>query len=98
MNWPIICLASVLAAALGGGWFGMDYQQKRYAEEELVRKSGWADALQATASELAKLKIVQRTTTVNAEKIIERETRYKDCVNTPEMVQQINSALKGGGK
>ena len=98
INWPAIYLLSVLAAAAGGGWFGFDYANKQYAEQELARKSGWADALQATAAEIAKIKVTNKTTTINAEKVIERETRYKDCVNTPAMINEVNAALKGGAK
>lgn len=97
MNGPAIALLLVIAGA-GGVWFGIDYQQGRYAAEELARKSGWADALDATARELSKLKIENRTINRATEKIIEREQVYRECINTPAMVQQINEALKGGAK
>lgn len=98
---PYLIIATLLAiggAGAGGFWFGIDWQQKRYAEEELARKSGWADALDATAKELAKLKVVNQTINRQAETIIKEKTVYTECKNTPEMIQTINGALKGGAK
>lgn len=98
MNWPAFYLISVLAAVAGGAWFGMDYANKQYAEAELARKSGWSEALDATARELAKIKVTQRNVTTQAETIIKEKTIYAECKNSPEMVQLLNAAAKGAAK
>jgi hypothetical protein len=98
---PYLLLAALLAlggAFAGGTWFGIDYQQKRYAEEELARKSGWADALESTAKELAKLKVVNQTRNITLEREIVEKRVYQDCKHSPESVRVLNDALKGGAK
>lgn len=98
---PYILLGAILAiagAGAGGFWFGMDYANGKYAALENERKAGWADALSATATELAKVKIVQQHTTRQAETIIKEKVVYADCKNTPEMVDLLNAAAKGAAK
>lgn len=95
MNWPIIAIVIAAAAFAGGTFFGMDYKEKQYDQMELARKSGWADALDASAKAIAKVKVTNTTINRATEKIIEKEQVYRECKNTPEMVEQINGALKG---
>lgn len=96
---PYILLVIVFAiagAGAGGFWFGMDYTNGKYAALENERKAGWADALDATARELAKIKVTQRNVTNQAETIIKEKTIYAECKHTPEMVELLNQAAKGG--
>lgn len=95
MNWPVIALLLITVSFGGGTWFGIDYQQKREAEHEVERKQGWSDALEATAKELAKLKVTNRTVYNAVEREVREHTVYADCQNTDEAMKRLNEAAKG---
>jgi len=88
--WPLL-LAVVLFAAGGfGGWrAAMDHRDAL----ELADGRGRAEALEAVATELAKVKIVQRNTTQILEKEVREKLVYTECKHTPEALKALNSAL-----
>jgi hypothetical protein len=92
--WPIL-LAVVLFAAGGfGGWkAAMDHRDAL----ELADARGRADALEAVAVELSKIKITQRNVTNILEKEVRVEKQYQECKHSPEALNALNSALVPGG-
>ena len=86
--WLIAC---VLFAVGGfGGWkAAMDHRDAL----ELADARGRADALEAVATEIAKIKIVQKNTTQILEKEVREKLVYTECKHTPEALKAINSAL-----
>lgn len=96
MNWPVIALILVAFAGLIGFGGGVKWQKGVYAESELQRKTGWADALQATAIELAKVKVIQKTITNEVETRVKEVPVYQECKNTPAVIETINKAARGG--
>lgn len=96
MNWPVIAMLLVIGGFAAGGWFGMDYKEKQYAASELERKQGWSDALDATATALAKVKIVQKTITNEVETRVKEVPIYQECKNTQAVIETINKAARGG--
>ena len=92
--WPLL-LAVVLFAAGGfGGWkAAMDHRDAL----ELADARGKAEALEAVASEISKIKVVQKTNNITLEKEIRIEKQYQECRHTPEALKALNSALVPGG-
>lgn len=97
MNPLVYVVAVVLIAAAGaaGGWkVANDHRDAL----ELAEAKGKADALTATAHEIAKIDV--RNVTIK--QTLETQTRevpvYRDCKNTPEVMKTINEALSGGVK
>lgn len=90
---PLILLLLIGGAGAGGFWFGRDYQQGIYAQDELAREEATKAALDAVAESLAKIKVVQRTNNITLEKEIQKETFYQECRHTPEALKTINKAL-----
>jgi hypothetical protein len=92
--WPFL-LAVVLFAAGGfGGWrAAMDHRDAL----ELADARGRADALEAVAVELSKIKITQKNTTQILEKEVRIEKQYQECKHSPEALKALNSALVPGG-
>lgn len=92
--WPIILAVILFAAGGFGGWrAAMDHRDAL----ELADARGRADALEAVATELAKVKIVQKTTTNILEKEVRVEKQYQECKHSPEALKALNSALVPGG-
>jgi len=92
--WPLL-LAVVLFATGGfGGWrAAMDHRDAL----ELADARGKAEALEAVAIEMAKVKVIQKNTTQILEKEIHERVQYKECKHTPEALKALNSALVPGG-
>jgi hypothetical protein len=92
--WPLV-LAFVIAAGSGfAGWrAAMDHRDAL----ELADARGRADALEAVATELAKVKIVQKTNNITLEKEVREKLVYTECKHTPEALKALNSALVPGG-
>ena len=88
--WPFL-LAIVLFAAGGfGGWrAAMDHRDAL----ELADGRGRAEALEAVATELARIKVVQKNTTQVLEREIQTRVEYKDCRHTPAAYEALNKAL-----
>ena len=64
---------------------------------ELADARGRADALEAVAVELSKIKITQKNTTQILEKEVRIEKQYQECKHSPEALKALNSALVPGG-
>ena len=92
--WPFV-LAFVIAAGSGfAGWrAAMDHRDAL----ELADARGRADALEAVAVELSKVKIVQKTNNITLEKEVREKLVYTECKHTPEALKALNSALVPGG-
>ncbi len=92
--WPIL-LAVVIAAGSGfAGWrAAMDHRDAL----ELADARGRADALEAVAVELSKIKVIQKNTTQILEKEVREKTIYAECKHSPEALKALNSALVPGG-
>lgn len=97
---PLIYLLIVIALVAGGGAAGWRAAMDHRDAIDLAEFKGKSDALEATAAEIAKIEV--RNTTINRK--VETLTREipvytsKECHNTPEVMTEINSALKGGSK
>ena len=92
--WPLLVSAFLFAAGGFGGWrAAMDHRDAI----ELADARGRADALEAVAGEIAKVKIVQKNTTQILEKEIHERIQYKDCKHTQEALKMLNDALVPGG-
>lgn len=95
MNWPAIALILIGLAGLGGFGMGVKYEKGVVAANEVERKQGWSDALEATAKELAKIQVVQRTINRQVEVQTKEVPVYRECQNTPDVVKTINAAARG---
>lgn len=93
--WPFILAAILFFGGFSGGW---KMQGDHRDALELAESQGKALALEATAVQIAKLDIKQVTIKQQAETIIREKTVYQECRNTPEMMQVLNDAAKGGVK
>lgn len=92
--WPIILAVILFAAGGFGGWrAAMDHRDAL----ELADARGKEEALQAVAEQLAKVKIIQRTTTNILEKEVKEKLVYSECKHSPEALKALNSALVPGG-
>ena len=92
---PALIVVILMAASGFGGWrAAMDHRDAL----ELERKQGWADALDATAREIAKVKVINKTINTQADTIIKEKTILQECKNPNEMVDLINRAAKGVAK
>lgn len=91
--WPILVAVVLFAAGGFGGWkAAMDHRDAL----ELADARGRADALEAVATEIAKVKIVQRNTTNILEKEVKEKLVYSECKHTTEALKALNSALTQG--
>jgi len=94
INYGVIAIIAIAVAGLGGFGFGIRYEKGVYAAEEISRKTGWAEALDSTAKEIAKITVVQKTVNRAVEREVQTRTIYADCKNPPEMVELINKAAR----
>lgn len=95
---PLVYLFAALALFLAGATGGWKACADHRDALNLAEFKGRADALDATAREIAKLDIKQVTIKQTAETIIKERTVYQECKNTPEMMKVLNEAAKGGAK
>jgi hypothetical protein len=92
--WPLLIAVVLFAAGGFGGWkAAMDHRDAL----ELADARGRADALEAVATELAKVKVIQKNVTNILEKETKTNTVYAECRHTPEALKALNSALVPGG-
>lgn len=91
--WPILLAIILFAAGAAGGWKAANDHRDAL---ELADARGKAEALEATAKEIAKVKIVHQTITNQLETQIKEKTFYETCKNDPAVVKTINEALRGG--
>lgn len=87
-------LATVLAFAAGTWWgmgLGADKCEAEAAREERIA----AVAMDAAASAVAKIKVVNRTVQQEVQREISERVVYRDCQHSPEQLRRINSALTG---
>lgn len=89
----IVVMIGLLAAGAAGGWKACSDHRDALA---LAEFQGKAAALEATAAAIAKIDVKQVTIRQQAETIVREKTVYAECKNTPEMMQVLNSAAKGG--
>jgi hypothetical protein len=99
---PYLMLGAVLfwVASVGGaGWFGMGVGEDRIiakqASDDKIRQETRDAAQQGAADAIAKLKPVNTTIRAKTETIVRDNPVYRDCLNTPDGLRGINSALTG---
>lgn len=92
--WPWLVAVVLFAAGGFGGWrAAMDHRDAL----EVADARGREEALTAVAAEIAKIKIIQRTTTNILEKEVKEKLVYSECKHSPEAFKALNSALVPGG-
>jgi hypothetical protein len=93
--WPYLLAVILFAAGGFGGWrAAMDHRDAL----ELADARGRADALEAVAVELSKIKVVQKTNNITLEREIVEKRIYQDCKHSPEALKALNSALAVQGR
>lgn len=99
---PTTILAAVLAFVLsvGGAYVwgrhdGNKIQEAEQARVDRMATEAFNAAQKATASEIAKIKIVNSTVVQKLEREIYEKPVYRECVNTPDGMLAINAALAG---
>lgn len=99
---PYLILGAVLfwgASVAGAGWYGLelgdDRATARQARDDQVRQETRDAAQQGAADAIAKLKPVNTTIRAKTETIVRESPVYRDCLNTPDGMRSINSALAG---
>ena len=99
---PYILLALVIgwgASVAGAGWYGLelgdDRATARQARDDQVRQETREAAQQGAADAIAKLKPINTTIRAKTETIVRESPVYRDCLNTPDGLRSINSALTG---
>lgn len=91
--WPIILAVILFAAGGFGGWrAAMDHRDAL----ELADARGREEALTAVATELAKIKVVQKTNNITLEREIVEKRIYQDCKHSLEALKVLNDALVPG--
>lgn len=95
---PLIYLVIVITLVAGGGVAGWRAAMDHRDAIDLAEFKGKADALDATAREIAKIDVRNVTIRQKVETQIKEIPVYRDCKNTPEVMTSINEALKGGAK
>ena len=98
MNWPVVVLLSLMISFGAGVTGGIKWHSMEMDKKEKERLEAQASALEAAAKEIAKIKVANVTRNVTLEKEIRVEKQYMECRNTPEVMKQLNDALKGGAK
>jgi len=99
---PYVLLALVIgwgASIAGTGWYcigvGEDKIIAKQASDDKIRQETREAAQQGAADAIAKLKPVNTTIRAKTETIVRENTVYRTCVNTPDGLRSINSALAG---
>lgn len=95
---PLIYVLIAAALVGGGGFVGWRAAMDHRDAIDLAEFKGKADALTATAVEIAKIDVRNVTIRQKVETQIKEIPVYRDCKNTPEVMGSINEALKGGAK
>lgn len=99
----VLIAAGLLLAASHGlvGWKAFQLGQNDIIAEEAkldeARKEGEKAALQAAASEIAKLEVRNVTIRQKAETIVREVPVYHDCRHDPNGLQLVNEALRPPG-
>ena len=94
-NRILIEVAVATAVFIGGYFYGGIAEGDRRDAAALHEMIGQREALEAVAVELAKVKVINKSTTNILEKEVVTEVRYRDVTNTPKVVDVLNSALEG---
>lgn len=92
--WPLLLAVILCAASAFGGWKAANDHRDAL---ELADARGRADALEAVAVELSKIKITQRNVTNILEKEVRVEKQYAECRHSKQALDALNSALVPGG-
>ena len=99
---PYVLLALVVGwvASVGGaGWYGIGIGENniiaKQASDEQIRRETREASQQGAADAIAKLKPVNTTIRAKTETIVRENTVYRTCLNTPDGLRSINSALSG---
>lgn len=95
---PLPLLIAAIAIAAASGWAGWQACSDHRDALALAEAQGKAQALEATAQAIARIEVKNVTIRQQAETIVREKTVYQDCRNTPEMVQLLNAAAKGGAQ
>lgn len=95
---PLLIFAVLVVAASAGAFGGWKVANGHRDALELAQAQGKAEALEATAKEIAKIDVRQVTINKKVETEVREKPVYVECKNTPEMMQVINDALKGSAK
>ena len=93
---PLFIFAVLVVVAGAGGYGGWRVAMDHRDALELAEAQGKAQALEATAKEIAKIDVRNVTIRQQGETIIKEKPIYQECKNTPEMMGVINKALTGG--
>jgi len=93
-----VTLASASAAGVGyyrGATNTRNAIEASEAKLERVRQITYDAALAATAEEISKIQIVNRTIRQELEREIRTETKYVDCRSSDDVVRLLNAVLAG---
>lgn len=88
----LACLASLCGACV---WAGMWIKQSQFDAEELARKRGESEALQASAKSLSEMIEKQEKVTERVIREVKTNTIYRDCVVPDPGIRMLNEAITG---
>lgn len=99
MTGYLVAIIAALLMSAGTLFYGIDIGQTREIAkqkniDDVVRQVSEA-AQAAAATAIASQQPINRTIVQKAVREIETNTVYRECVNTPEQLRNINAALTG---
>lgn len=86
----LACLASLCGACV---WAGMWIKQSQFDAEELARKRGESEALQASAKALSEMIEKQEKVTERVIREVKTNTIYRDCKHSDEALNKLNELI-----
>ena len=91
----LVAVLAVLAAGTGGYLKGAKDTRNSYKAMELRDAELYSKMVQATAEEISKIKIVNKTIRQELEREIQVRTEYRDCRH-PDSVKRLLDAILTG--
>lgn len=92
-KWAVVGVA-VLALTAGSARLGYNYSEGKHAREEVLIMKAGEKAAQTAAAAIAKIEVKVAPIRERVTHEIQTEVRYKECVNTPAVMESINEARK----
>jgi len=96
LPWVLLSIVLSAGAGLWGGYkFGHDAATTDLLAKQQANEEGRQTALEASAKEIAKVKVVNQTIRQETQREIVERPVYRDCVLPDSGLQLINQALTG---
>lgn len=94
--WKIgVAAVAAIAVIAGSARGGYVYSEGKHAREELLIAKAGEAAAKTAAQAIAQIEVKVAPIRERVTHEIQTEVRYKECVNTPAVMESINEARKG---